>query len=297
MYRVLIVDDKQPVLNAAKDWIERKYTVGGEEITVELFRLCVEVIDSESGYKISDGTLGLLNEYCNSSFNLILIDFGFVKKEIKTADEINRLHQDNPQKSIRELIDKIVLNPTHIVDDALKSTKYSKNIKKNFIDYCGNLYIYTYIPSQLERDYTCTDVRNNVTNLKFPKAKIKIIDTRKELFNDFQFEMKYDSEYYPFLISKFLSKIIQIEIAESLLRNNVDIKQKFEKIRKSNRLLAISIILPSIIAGIFIPSLFSSLGEKNYIIAISLFLGLIMITLTLTVGTRFLEKLQRKWFK
>jgi hypothetical protein len=296
-FRVLIVDDKKPVLDAMKDWIEHKMIVGNEEFIIELNRLHVNVIDAEIGYKITDGTYQLLDDFCNSQFNLILLDFGFVKEGVKAVDKVEELHQKSPQKTKRELLDNIVLNPSNLVEDVLNSEYNFKKIKKNFIEYTGNMYIYTFIPNKLEQDYTCADVRKNVTNKHFPNAIIKIIDSRKELFNNSEFGEKSVTEYYPFLISKFLSKIIQLEIAEYIILRNTEIKFKFDKIRRNNKLMAISIILPSIIAGIFIPSLFTSFEKGDYLIAVSLLVALLLITFVFTIGTRYFEKQQEKWMK
>lgn len=290
LFRVLVVDDKKAVLDAMKDWIEYNYQLADEDFKIELLLLHVEVIESNDKYLISPKTYEKLNEYCHSPFHLLLADFGFVKQGINTIDELERLKEINSQNTIRELIDRIVLNPSHIVNEAVHYHKLYKKIKKQFIDFKGNLHIYTYIPSKIEREYTSADVRRNVTNKHFPKANILLIDARKELFNNSKFDMKYDNEFYPFLIAKYLSKIIHIEIAEFLLKQTKDLRKKALRIQKNNRIITLSAILPSILAGVFIPSLFSSLEKGNYLIGFSFLITLILIVVVLTVLPKLLER-------
>lgn len=293
VFRVLAVDDKKAVLDAMRDWIECDFQIAEESFKVELLRLHVDVVEKNEQneqYEISSKTFEALNEFCEKPFQLILLDFGFVRQGINTIEELDRLKNLNPQKSIRELIDKIVLNPSHIVNQSIQYHKFYKRIKRNFIDFVGTLYIYTYIPSKIEREYTSADVRRNVTNKHFPKAIIRIIDTRKELFNNTKFENKHDNEFYPFLIAKYLSKIIHIEIAEFLLNQTKHAREKANRIKRNNRIIAVSAILPSIIAGVFIPSLFTSIEKGSYVIAFAFLMTLIFIVFVLTVVPRILER-------
>lgn len=296
-FRVLLVDDKQPVLDAANAWIEHKMIVNQKEITIDLLKLHVDVIVDENNYKISEQTFANLNKLCRDTFDIIFMDYGFVKSGINTEKEVKKYHELNPTFTKQSCINKIVLNPSHIVNEILYNRKDLKNIKKNFISFNGTIFIYTFIPNSLELYLNNTDVRKNVTDQHFPNAKIKIIDSRKELFNNSAFVSKHDPEYYPFLISKYLSKIIHIEIAESLLKDSDEIKKKFENIKINNRLLALSVILPSLLAGVFIPSLFSSIEKKDYVISLALLIVLIIFTIVSKLGTRYFDKLQEKWLK
>jgi hypothetical protein len=291
LFRILIVDDKKPVLDAMKDWIEHNYKVANEDYRIELLLLHVDVVGDENEYRISPNTFEKLNEYCQKPFHLILADFGFVKQGIKTSDEHDRLKELNPEISSRELIDRIILNPSHIVNDAVKYPKLYKKIKKQFIDYGGTLYVYTYIPSKFEREYTSADVRRNVTNKHFPNSSILLLDARKELFNNSKFDTKHDGEYYPFLIAKYLSKIIHFEIAESVLKKNTDVKKQLLKLKRNNLIVSVTTIIPSIVAGVFIPVLFTSIEKGNYSISISFLIMLICIVGALTILPKWLESL------
>ena len=226
-----------------KDWVEHNYQVANEEYRVDLLLLHVDVIGEENEYQISLKTFEKLYEYCEKPFNLILADFGFVKQGINTLEELDRLKKLNPKCSVRELIDRIILNPSHIVNENIKHPQFYKIIEKQFINFKGNLYVYTYIPSKIEREYTSSDVRRNVTNKHFPSAKILLIDTRKELFNNSKFDGKHDGEYYPFLIAKYLSKIIHYEIAELIIRKNSEVKYQLLKLKRNNRIVTVTTIL------------------------------------------------------
>lgn len=299
IFRVLVVDDKKPVLKALGDWIKPSISISNEEFQIELIKLHIHVIHDGVSYKIDESSIKNLHDICNKPFHLMLLDFGYVKEGLSAADEIERLHKINPAKTKRQLIDEVVLNPTHLVETSRNNVKYSKNIEKYFVNHYGKLIVYTYIPSQMEDEYTCADVRENITNKYFPKVEIEVVDTRKELFNNTMFDKIYKDykEYYSFLISKYLSKLIKIEIAESMLDNFKRQKIIIKKIKKNNRILTFSTILPSIIAGIFIPSLFSSLEKGEYIISFSFFITLLMLIVILTVGTKILERNNERLLK
>jgi len=289
-FRVLIVDDKKPVLDAMRDWIEYEYRIAGEEFKIELLRLHVTVIKTDGQYEFTSKLFEELHSFCNKSFDLIFLDFGFVQQGVKALDELEKSKVKYPNKTVRELIDTIILNPSHIVNQSERYPKLYKKIKQYFIDYSNNLYVYTYLPSKIEQEYTSADVRKNITNKQFPKAKIKIIDTRKELFNNSKFDSKHDSEFYPFLISKYLSKIIKLEICEFLLNSTKEIREKAKQIQKNDKIIALSIIIPSIIAGIFIPSLFSSIEKGEYTVAFAFLIMLVIIVFILTIVPKILNK-------
>ena len=171
-FRVLVVDDKKAVLDAMKDWIDYNIQVAEESFNVELLLLHAQVIENNGKHHISPKTLENLYEYCDKPFNLILADFGFVEQGVNTIHEIKKLQQLYPNKTVRELLDKIILNPSHLTDEAIYLNKQYKKVKKQFINFNGNLYVYTYIPNDIERDYTSADVRKNITNKHFPDANI-----------------------------------------------------------------------------------------------------------------------------
>ncbi len=278
-YRVLILDDKKAVIDSIKDRIERTYNVGNETYKIHLSCLEVDVSEINGNYQFSDKTILDLYDLCEKPFDLFLLDFGYVKKGLKTVDEIFRLKENFPERSIREIIDNIVLNPSHLIKQCYENPKYLRKIEKNFIEHKGSLYLYTYIPNKLERDYTSVDVRRHITNEHFPKATIKVMDTRKELFNNNQFDNKYDKEYYPFLISKFLSKTIQNEILKKVITQTETLREKFQQIRKNNRLKLLTTILLSILTGVLIPTIIDSIKSGN-ISTILIF----TITIVLTVS-------------
>jgi len=119
-----------------------------------------------------------------------------------------------------------------------------------------------------------------------------LIDARKELFNNSKFDGKHDGEYYPFLIAKYLSKIIHYEIAELIIMKNSEVKNQLVKLKRNNRIVTLTTILPSIIAGVFIPSLFTSIEKGNYTIGVAFLLMLICIVGALTILPRWLESIK-----
>jgi len=296
-FRVLVVDDKKVVLDSIKDRIERTFKVGSEIYNVELFCLEVEVIEENGKHIFSEQTISDLHGLSQKPFDLLLLDFGFTKKGQKTVEKIYKTKDEHPEKTIREIIDDIVLNPSHLTKQSFETPKYYKKIKKNFVEHRGPLYIYTYIPNEIERYYTSADVREHVTNEHFPKAVIKIMDTRKELFNNSQFDSKHDKEYYPFLISKYLSKTIQNEILEKVISKTEVEREKFQQIRKNNKLKYISTILISIFTGVLIPTIVDSIKSGN-IMNIGIFTVIIVLIVSfLTLINTNLENNNNKLLK
>lgn len=297
-FRVLVVDDKKAVIDSIRDRIDYNFTIGNEKYSVELSCLEVEVIKKDiDKYEFSEKTLVDLYDLCYKPFDLLLLDFGFVQKGIKTNIEVLRLKEINPNKTLRELIDEVVLNPSHLVKQCYKEPKYFKRINKNFLEHTGSLYLYTYIPNQFEEDYTSVDVRKNVTNEHFPKAKIKVIDTRKELFNNRQFDNKHDEDYYPFLITKFISKIIQHEISESIISQTELIRIKYGQIKKNNKLKMLSAIILSLTSGVFIPTIIDSAKNGTYTFIIVFTISLALIIAFLTIIIKNLEQKNEKLAK
>jgi hypothetical protein len=295
-FRVLVVDDKKPVLQALDDRIEKKVIIGHEEFLIELLLLHVEVVGEEGKYEFSQNTIENLHNFCQKAFDLMLLDFGYVKKGVNAEDRILELQEKNPEKDIRLIVDDIVLNPKHLVNRCKVEYKYLSKIKEFFINHKGIIIVYTFIPSRIERHYTSANVRENITNKVFIKANISVIDTRKELFNDSQFDeikKKYEG-YYPFLISKYLSKIIQFKIAETLLLSSKIIKSDIKKIKRNSKSISLATILLSLFTGIFIPGLSDSIQRGEYIHAISFFVSMSLLIILFTVGNKVLEKKNEK---
>lgn len=289
-FRVLVVDDKKNVLDSIKDRIDRIIKFGNEDCNIEIVCLEVEIHEQGGNYQISETTITELYNLCEEPYDLLLLDFGFVKRGLNTVDEIKRIKGLSDEKTIREIIDKVVLNPSHLVSQSFIFPKYFKRINKTFIEHEGPIFIYTYIPNQFEQDYTSADVRRNVTNEQFPKAKITVIDTRKELFNNGQFDSKHDSEFYPFIISKFLSKIIHIELLESIVIRTESIKKKYYNYRKFSRLKILSALLLSILTGVLIPIIIETFNKGNILNLIMFGITIVLITAFVTYIIFNLEK-------
>jgi hypothetical protein len=289
-FRVLVVDDKKQVLGSIKDRIEYSLQIGDDNFLVDLSCVEVEILKDKDGFKISEKTYSDLHEKCKKPFDLILLDFGFVNKELNAIEEILDRKRKSQNKTTREIIDEVVLNPAHLVKQIHKAPKYFRQIDKYFTNHSGPLFIYTYIPNKFERDYTSADVRRNVTNEHFPKANIQVIDARKELFNGNQFEDKHDKEFYPFLISKFISLLIQKEISIKALNQTINIKNKFQEIKKNNRLKLFSAVFLSIFTGFLIPTIIDSVKEGNNIEIVTFTVSAVFAMVFLMIIISTLEK-------
>lgn len=294
-YRVLVVDDKRAVLDSIRDNVGVSMDHYNHKYDVELFFLKVEVIKSEDDYKISDETISNLNELCREPFNLLLLDFGYIMNGLNIGDEIDRLQIIFPEKNQKQLLEQVLINPSHIVKQiATYPTNKIKNIQKNFQFHNGPIYVYTYIPRRFEEHYTSADVRKNVAKRLFKKAfKVSVIDTRLELFNNTQFDNIHEQyrDYYSYIIAKYLSVIIQNEILNYIIIQKEKTEMKYRKIKENSRLKLLAAMLLSILSGFLIPTiwdLFKNTALSVIVItAFSLFVAVAFLTI-------FLKKIENE---
>ena len=210
-YRVLVVDDKESVLNRIKYEIKPKLVIDDDTWNIKIIPLHVKVngSDEDEKYSIDENTILELGDYSKKPYDLILLDFGFKKEGSKILDTLRERYKDN--LNIDKLEGKI-LNPNDLIKTCIEigAKKHNKelisNINKNFILHRSKILIYTYIHPALKKYVPSSGVRENITSDLFPAASsIELLDTRVELFNDDEFNEKYDERFYSYLIAKYLN--------------------------------------------------------------------------------------------
>ncbi len=297
-YRVLIVDDKSNVLENTKELIRPDFKLLDENWKIEISTLHVKVNgdDEKETYFIEEKTFIELGKISQEPFDLLLLDFGFRKPDSDIFEKIKNRYGDNFGFSELE---GFIFNPRNLVEDGIKSLnrkynkKYFHSFQKNFVNHKKNIYIYTFIPEKWRKYVQNSTLRENITKRTFPNAKsIELIDTRKEIFNDTEFESLKSERYYSFIISKFLEQIIQLEIAkESIL------KSRFIKVKRTSKVIGLLVLF-----GAFIGASSEFFGDLivEFFKADQILVGIVLIIFTLIlilIGGRLLVYLLEKGLK
>lgn len=285
VFRVLIVDDKDIVLNRIKYEITPKLLICGEEWKIEVVTIHVNVQgdDNSEEYYIDDSTISNLEDALKKRFDLLLLDFGYLKKGSNIIQSTVEKYGD--EFSLTKLAGKL-LNPADLIENCFESSRRRgtniKNIRKNFIGHKSKIIIYTYIPPKTKKYVPSTAVRENITNDLFPKANsIEIIDTSSELFNESEFEDKYDQNFYSYLVAKLLNKVIQNEISEMIIK-----KSKYIKVARTTKATGLIVLIGGLLGASseFIGDLVVSMIANKQITAA------VILTLSVFVVIVFLGK-------
>ncbi|MFC0878804.1 hypothetical protein ACE01N_19570 [Saccharicrinis sp. FJH2] len=297
-YNVLIVDDKEPILKYAKDAIRPELTLEGEKYLIDVSTLHVSIggDDNNESFFIEEETFQKLGELSNKSYDIIFLDFGFVKPKCDILNVLKSKFGDS--FGISEL-EGYVFNPRNLVEQGIKvlNRKHNKkvytNFIENFVNHKKNIIIYTYISSEWSKYVQNTTLRENITKRTFPQAKnIDLIDTRSEIFDNSKFDSikKEFPQYYDYIVSKFLENIIHLEISKESIE-----KAKYIKVKKTTKVLAFLIVFGALIGAsteFFGQLIFKAFEENQYILAISL----IVLTIIgiLTAGRLLIYLLEKK---
>lgn len=297
-YRVLIVDDKLNVLENAKELIRPEFNLLNERWNIEIETLHVKVNgdDTEEKYFIEEQTFLNLGKVSDKPFDLLLLDFGFRKPDSDIFEKIKKRYGDNFGFSELE---GFIFNPRNLVEEGLKVLN-RKHLKKgflafqnNFVNHKGTIFIYTFIPEKWRKYVQNSTLRENITKRTFPNAKsIELIDTRKEIFNDTEFESLKSERYYSFIISKFLEQVVQLEIAKESIS-----KAKYIKVQRTSKVIGLIVLFGAFIGASseFFGDLIVGFFKSNQIIV-----GIVFVLFTLLLilfGGKLLVYLLEKGLK
>ncbi len=236
-YKILIVDDKKQVLERIKREIRPRVTVGDQEWRIDIVTIHVQVVeDGSDRYKIARTTLDAFASAAQTAFDLLLIDFGYVKEGSETV--IQETIKNYANEFDFEKLDGILLTPKDIIAAIYEEKpKGIRSVINNFINHKDRILVYTYIPPDIRKYVPSSLVRENITLKLFPKAKsIEVFDAAFKLFNDAEFADVYRTDYYSYLVSRFLENEIRKYIAEDTIKRS-------SRIRITNTTKAIATIV------------------------------------------------------
>lgn len=287
IFRVLVVDDNPDVIEQLSNRITPQHTIAESIWLVDkvLINAKLELDDSGAAH-LSPETVSRILSECAKPFDLMLLDYGFTSpgqhwSAIPKDEEISQEFL----KKTKTAADLIKAIEDYLKQSRMESMALIENFTKNFKNFAGKIYLYTYTPSALSRTYPNPDARKKRTQNEFTQAEVILVDTQHELFDNYRYENKYSSEFYAYLITGHLDNVINRELLEHVLivqRNEL----KYVRVAKGG----FGLFLIAIIAG-GLGSASAWIGEavlhlfkaKEYSMAWT-FVGLAVIVLFL-VGT------------
>lgn len=292
-FNVLVVDDSKNSLDRIKAICNNKeVSISGHKFIIKILPFLITVVENQGKFDFSQDTFKSLLEFSQHEFDLILMDFGFRHKDINPKIETEEFVTNDGR-----FFDGKLLSPLTLVTECKKRMHEGKiwnAVNKNFINYKGNLYIYTFIPSGIETEATQIVVRENNVRSVFNKCKIFSIDSRFTFFNNQDIEEDHPSKYYPHLLSQYLFRIIQLEIASLLVSES---KRSYRLLKTGSNIFLIGIVCTGI--GIFSGLLsnwaiqFYQLGQ----IAASIIMPITSIIIISFFGALFLKYHENSFVK
>ena len=292
--RVLILDDISDHLNTIKDFIPSTYQVSGKNWIVEFEAIEIIVVGQNGSFSFDMSCIQAIEEVSYQPFDLLLLDIGYRHKDLK-IEYLQTIYDKNPLGfNSNTWKDYGALSP----DDFIK-VKVSDNSKfrKHFLEHKNSIFGYTYIPSGREHlfydEEGCLEILSKAFPIAAENNKIKMEGTRKKLFNNFpEFEGINEKKFYPYILAKYIEKLIHIEIMKKEVNN-----AKYLKIKRSSITAGMLIIICGIIGACseFIGSLVLNLFEKkDFLLAILCIIG--FFGSVITIGALIVQIYKKKLY-
>jgi hypothetical protein len=228
-FRVLVLDDSSYAIECIKRRIQGARALGQLDpvLPVDVETILIELepgmLDPEM-WVFSAGTSRLLAAACERAPDLILVDYGFVDPSLGSQ---LRLQAASREITAEELKGKVLtaydLARWCREQSPLDSHTRSR-IRKNLFESGRPVYLYSYRARELWRAVGSMDERARRIRDAFPRSRVSIIDARRELYNEDDFDSlgasKYDPKFYAYQISVILDYIVQKEILRALLKRS-----------------------------------------------------------------------------
>lgn len=232
-FHVVVIDDKlKSCERISKRLKGLKISVDSEhEIQVSVSQVHVQVerlnrceIPEQDYWTFNKKTIEELLNAAKKKADLLIVDYIYIDSQVA-----NYFKDKGKQREVNEEeTSNKALNPKDLYDWVLQINQLSVNdreqIVNNLFQADSTVYLHTYTPAGLHPVTGTMEQRNRMAALAFPRAKIHVIDTRAEFFNDEEFDWpgsdpKYDSNYYPYQLAVLFAQIVQKEVMMSLLTN------------------------------------------------------------------------------
>jgi len=265
--RILILDDISAHLNKIEDVLKSTtYQVSNKNWKIEIIAIKVVVVEQGGKFSFDTNCIKEIEQASCNPFDLLLLDIGYRHEDLKIDQHLQPMYEKDPQNYYsRTWKSKGCLSP----DDLVMASKNS-NFKKKFVGHKNSIFGYTYIPSGKEHLFYTVEKCKDLLTEAFPNARIEMKGTREELFRNFP-EVINEKEFYPYILAKYLEKLIYIEILKKEINN-----AKHLKIKRTSIAVGILVFICGILGACseFIGSLiFKLFQEGNFLTAILCVIG------------------------
>lgn len=300
-FRVLVLDDSARVITRISNRIVGSRAPGQLDPAVPVQVSCVQVAlrrqgdNQQNGLEVwtfDENMLGKLTTACPKPPHLILVDYRFADSSVL---KVFREEAQTREITEAELVGK-VLTPLDLAiwirTDPDISEHTRKLLIRNLFESGVPVYLYAYTSREFIRAIGPMDERAQKTAQAFPRSIIVPIDTRRELYNEDEFDWpnplsKYDPEFYTYQTSVLLDYVVHKEVLRTLLED-----AKYLRISRLAGAVALVTVTGSAIgfAGQWIGSLVGELVKADHLfqaIAVGISLVLVLFFLGFSVPLAF----------
>ncbi|MDC9723298.1 MAG: hypothetical protein PSN34_11110 [Urechidicola sp.] len=287
-FNVLVIDDKPKVLTAIKRECEQTLTVNNKQFRVNVETIKVDVEKVDGKFTIKNKTIKDIDKICRNPFDFILVDYAYANKESEKCMQ-DIIKEKGDSFTIDDL-DNMLLTIRDLVNKTRENKRSNSKISKLFLEYNRTVILYTRNPKKFVKYFPPTEIKQRTTDRVFPNAKVIVINTSEQLFSR-NFEDKYDLAYYAYLVSKYLEKLVEIEIyKKEFTHYKKTILKKYPKLLYLISVIGITLGAISEYSG---GLLIDFVQDKEYPAAIILFFSIVVLVI---IGGVFLFKFLEKKF-
>lgn len=230
-FHVVVVDDKKKICRRISERLSGLRVQVGEvldvvvsvsTIHVRVERKNISETPELDRWTFSVATLQDILKASERKADLLIVDYIYVDNDVSRYFKKRALETE----VLEEELEGRALNPKLLSDWVLASHTLSREeharILKNLFYAETIVYLHTYTPQGLHAVTGTIEQRNRMAAIAFPQARINLIDTRSELFNEDEFDWprkdtKYDPDYYPYQLAVLFAQIVQKEVIRNAL--------------------------------------------------------------------------------
>jgi hypothetical protein len=231
-FKVLLIDDTEAVLIRLKSILTQDIAKDGLFIKISVETLKVGFTENNGNFTISDETINNLGILCETKFDYIFSDFGFIGNKQASDDLKEKLLKENrgvrtddiqglvfQLKDLKTKFEEMCRGENALADEL------QNRIKANFLDHKNPVRMYTYSPWPYSNYFNGNEklIRENEVKYIFPYVG----DYRQILMHE-EFDIKPNLEdafepkedfkaFLTNLLSKKLNSLIQYSALENMI--------------------------------------------------------------------------------
>ncbi|HHT9112718.1 MAG TPA: TIR domain-containing protein [Candidatus Wunengus sp. YC65] len=231
-FRVVVLDDRQDSLRRIEKRISGGQTLGQLDpaLPVSVHSVLVRLKkvpnsqNQEDRWTFDDAIVNDLLNAVSESPGLIFIDYGFADQQSVKP----KLEEIAKERAITEAdLEGRVLTAFALAKWVKSEVNVPDTVRrlliKTFFETLSPVYLYSYTSQLIVHAVGRIDDRVRKIRQVFPYAQVSAIDTRRELYNDEEFDWpnpksKFDPEFYNYQVAVLLDYVVHKEILRSQLK-------------------------------------------------------------------------------